>query len=171
MNSGILLESIDQQMIIALRNGEAAGYYANYISMLNIFSIGISSLIVILLPTFTALISNKENQKLEFFKTKLYTYMSVFCLSLSCILFALAPQLTTLLFGNEYLTSGEFLRFTVLLYVFNVLSMINFTLLAALGKVRAKTLLTISIGVLNVILNYILIQYFGTYGVLSATII
>lgn len=160
MNSGILLGAIDQQMIISILGAHDAGIYANYLSMIGVFTIGITPLWIMLVPTFTALLSQGAREKLNFFKTKLYSYVLVFSLSLSFFLFVLAPDLTSLLYGEAYLESGFLLRFSVFFYTLNVLATLNFTLLSALGKVKAKTLLTIGVGILNILLNYLLIHRF-----------
>lgn len=171
MNSGILLWAIDQQMILSLAGWKEAGLYANYLSLIGIFSIGIMPLVIMLVPTFTALLAQGERERLELFKTKLYSYISVFSISLSVLLFVLAPQLATLLYGDVYLASWLLLRVSVFFYTFNVLATINFTLLSALGKVRAKTLLTIGVWLLNIFLNYFLIQRFASMGSLYSTIL
>ena len=92
-------------MILSLAGWKEAGLYANYLSLIGIFSIGIMPLVIMLVPTFTALLAQGERERLELFKTKLYSYISVFSISLSVLLFVLAPQLATLLYGDGYLAS------------------------------------------------------------------
>lgn len=84
---------------------------------------------------------------------------------------ALAPELAQLLYGQQYQASGSLLRIASLCYVFNILAILNFTLLSALGKVKIKTLLTLGVGVLNVFLNLFFIRWWGGYGALVATIL
>lgn len=87
------------------------------------------------------------------------------------MLVALAPELAQLLYGQQYQASGSLLRIASLWYVFNILAILNFTLLSALGKVKVKTLLTLGVGVLNVFLNRFFIRWWGVYGALVATIV
>ncbi|MDO4714145.1 MAG: polysaccharide biosynthesis C-terminal domain-containing protein [bacterium] len=87
------------------------------------------------------------------------------------MLVALAPELAQLLYGQQYQASGSLLRIASLWYVFNILAILNFTLLSALGKVKVKTLLTLGVGVLNVFLNRFFIRWWGVYGALGATIV
>lgn len=84
---------------------------------------------------------------------------------------ALAPELAQLFYGQQYQASGSLLRIASLCYVFNILAILNFTLLSALGKVKIKTLLTLGVGVLNVFLNLFFIRWWGVYGALVATIL
>lgn len=84
---------------------------------------------------------------------------------------ALAPELAQLLYGQQYQASGSLLRIASLCYVFNILAILNFTLLSALGKVKIKTLLTLGVGLLNVFLNLFFIRWWGVYGALVATIV
>lgn len=87
------------------------------------------------------------------------------------MLLALAPELAQLLYGQQYQASGSLLRIASLCYVFNILAILNFTLLSALGKVKIKTLLTLGVGLLNVFLNLFFIRWWGVYGALVATIL
>lgn len=105
MNSGILLGAIDQQMIVAMVGPKEAGLYANYLSLIGIFSVGILPLVIMLVPTFTMLLAQGIKERVELFKTKLYSYIMIFSLSLSAVLFVLAPQIATLLYGEAYLAS------------------------------------------------------------------
>ncbi|MDO4714144.1 MAG: hypothetical protein Q4B28_05945 [bacterium] len=69
-------------MIIAMQGQSSAAIYSNYLSLINLFALGVLPLTGMLVPTFTALIGQGEQQKLEQFKTQLYTWMIVFAVSL-----------------------------------------------------------------------------------------
>ncbi len=166
-----LLWQIDQQFVIYFLGAEKAWYYANYLSLIFSFSILTGPLLWYLFPLTTELIEKKEHEKLKELKNMLYKYFSVFAISVSGLFIVLGPEIATILFGQKFIYSGQLLSYSAWFLIFYVLFSINFSLLAGMGKVKARAKI-IGIALLsNIILNLIFIQMRWVIGVIAATMI
>ena len=170
MNASILLGQIDQQMIIVLMWPESAGYYSNYLSLWQISTVIIWPIFALLFPMFTELLAKKDKEKTSLLQNFLYTYLTVFTLSLSTLFLILWPEIASILFGVKFAISGQLLQFsTIFLFLWMLLN-INFSMLWSMWKVKTNVKILWIAAFMNIILNYLLIPWVGLYGAIIATI-
>jgi O-antigen/teichoic acid export membrane protein len=129
-NAGVILGQIDQQMIVNLLSPEAAGYYANFLSLSTIFNVFLGPLLGFLFPLYSELIHRDSKESIHHLNRILFTYFPAFSFIVSGFLFALAAPLTLFLFGEKYALSAELLQHMAPFIVFNILIQITFSALA-----------------------------------------
>lgn len=171
MNAWLLLWMLDQQMVIFFLGPKKAGYYTNYLSLLNVIWIFVGPIFWLLRPLFTEIFTKKDWKKLKLLQDFLYSYLWVFTLSFSALFVVLGPEIATILFGSKYLLSGNLLTFGAGSFVINILSGINFSILAGMGKVKKKTLIVLLGAVVNVMLNLLFLQFLWLYWIILSTIL
>lgn len=157
-----LLGQVDQQMIINILGPKSAGYYSNFFSLLNMYSVVITPLLILTFPIVTELITKKKYQQLKDFQNLLYKYFSIFAISISGIFFAFWPEIASILFGTKFLYSWQLLVYTSPFLILNILPIINFGILAGLGKVKARVKVILVALIANILLNFLLLYIFKT---------
>lgn len=170
MNAWILLGQIDQQMIIVLMWPESAWYYSNYLSLWQISTVIIGPIFALLFPMFTELLAKKDKEKTSLLQNFLYTYLTVFTLSLSTLFLVLWPEIAAILFGVKFAISWKLLQFSTLFLFLGMLLNINFSMLSSMWKVKTNVKILWIAAFMNIILNYFLIQWIGLYWAIVATI-
>lgn len=159
-NIGSLLGQIDQQMIINILGPKAAGYYSNFFSLLTTYTVIITPILTLTFPIVTELITKNDHSKLKEFQNILYKYFSVFALSIGGIFFAFWPELASMLFGTKFIYSGQLLVYAAPFLILNVLVIINFGILAWLGKVKERVKVLLVALIANIIINFLLLYVF-----------
>ncbi len=160
-----ILSQIDMQMIIVLLGTESAWYYTNYLSIIGIPFILIAPIFAFLLPVFSELYSkNKESRDIIKIKKNLQDFTCSLWISLNIFFFVFATYIAYVLFWENFLLSWEILKYSILLLTFNFLLQINFNILATIWKIKNRLYIIIFTIFINVIGNYILIQYLWVYG-------
>ncbi|PZM83942.1 hypothetical protein DLH72_03030 [Candidatus Gracilibacteria bacterium] len=166
---GVLLSQIDMQMIIVMLDTQKAGYYTNYLSIINIPFIILGPIFAFLFPVFSELYSKGEKEKINFLKNKFINIFLLIGIIFNGFMFIFAENIAFVLFGENYIESGIILRYSILFLIFNFLLQINFNLMAGIGEVKQRAkILTIAI-FFNFVLNFILIKFIGVYGAALAT--
>lgn len=173
INIGSLLGLVDQQIVINLLWPKDAGYYSNYFSLLTTYSIIISPLLLRVFPIVTELITKNQMHQLKMLQDILYKYFSVFALSIGWLFAIFGKEIAIVLFGTKFLYSWELLVYSWPFLIINVLYIINFAILAWLGKVRARVKILWIALLLNVLINIALLYVFkiGLPGAVIAMII
>lgn len=170
-NAANLLTQIDQQMIIIILWPKMAWFYANYLSLLAIGSILIWPIVWIIFPLVSEFYTKKDTKKLQDFQRLLFTYFSIFAVSLSWIFISLHKELALLFYGEKFLFSWNLLWFVSPFLVLWILVGLCFSFLNGLWKVREKVKIILFVGILNIIMNLIFMKYWGVYGVIVSTIV
>ncbi len=168
-----LLGQVDQQMIINILGPEAAGYYTNFFSLLLLYSVIVAPILSLTFPLVTELITKNHHQQFKEFQNILYKYFSVFALSIWWLFFAFWPEIASIFFGTKFIYSGQLLAYTSPFLILNVLFIINFGILAWLGKVKARVKVLLVALIANIILNFLLLYIFKIWlpGAIIAMII
>ena len=162
INIGSLLWLVDQQIVINLLWPKEAGYYTNYFSLLTTYTIIVSPLLLRVFPIVTELITKNQMHQLKLLQDILYKYFSVFAISIGWLFVVFGKELAIVLFGTKFLYSWELLIYSWPFLIINVLYMINFAILAWLGKVRARVKILWIALLVNIIINVILMYIFKT---------
>lgn len=164
-----ILGQIDMQMIIYMLGTEDAGYYTNYLSIIGIPFMIIWPIFWLLFPIFSEMHSKWEHEKIKLVKQIFTSNFLLIWMASNIFLFVFALPMTYVLFGEKFLTSWVILQYSVLLLVFNFLLQINFNILAGIGKVLERVKIICVAIVVNVIMNWLLINAIGVAGASLAT--
>ncbi len=138
-NVWVVLTQIDQQLIINLLWPTAAGYFTNYLSVINIYTVITTPILWLIFPIVSEIMAKKDIIKLALLQNTLYKYFSIFALSIGGLFFVLGPEIATIFFGQKFLHSWELLRYSSPFLIINILFTINFAILAGTGKVKERT--------------------------------
>lgn len=163
-NVGMVLSQVDMQLIIYLLGTKDAGYYTNYLSIIGIPFLIITPIIGFLFPVISELHGKWDEEKIATIKTLFYKYFAVIGAFTGMFMFVFGPEIAQILFGEKFAMSGTILQYSAFFIVLNFLLQINFQILAGVGRIHERVkILTVGL-IINVILNLILIHYYGVVG-------
>jgi O-antigen/teichoic acid export membrane protein len=158
-SAATILSQIDMQMIIYILWTTDAGYYTNYLSIINIPFLIIWPVLGFLFPVFSELYSKQNIEKIKFIKQIFTKIFLIIGIMFNIFFFIFAPILAYTIFGEKFIESGNILKYSILLLVFNFLLQINFNLMAWVWRVKERVKI-ISIAIFfNFIANLILIKF------------
>lgn len=155
---------IIQQMVIYFLGAEAAGYYANFLSLFYLGNILIGPIIGLIFPMVSELIEKKEQKKLWLLFSFFYNYFSIFIVNISVIFLVLGPEIAIALFGKNYELSGQLFSLSWIFLVFNILTGFNFSVLAGLGKIKERVKILSIATVITIIFTFGTIKFFWLQG-------
>jgi O-antigen/teichoic acid export membrane protein len=128
-----------------------------------------SSLMIFLVPIIAE--HNTDGKWLRQNTKKIILYSGIMNVLISVVLFFLAPYIICLLWGSEYLDSVPCFRILAINYFFMATFRMPCTnILAVLHKVNFNLWLGIAAGILDIVLDYVLIINLGAVGAALATI-
>ena len=159
VNAGVLLSQIDMQMVVFLLGTEAAGYYANYLSIIRIPFILLTPGIVFLFPVISDLFAKEKYDKIALIKSLFSQYFFILGLISGAMFLLLGTDITTLLFSDKFETSGHILAYSAPFLFFNFLLQIHFQILSGTGQVKERMWILMQSVVLNTVLNVLFIRY------------
>jgi O-antigen/teichoic acid export membrane protein len=96
-------------------------------------------------------------------------WVAVFTFPIFLLTFSLAEPITVLLFEERYRGSAVYLAILSLGQYFNAALGFNGLTLKVIGRVRYVVVLNIAAGIVNIVLNVLLIPRYGALGAASAT--
>ena len=117
----------------------------------------------------------RHSNDLEYMRnlqTKLQRGMLAFSIPVSIVLIIIAKPLILLIFGSEY--QDSVLPFQILAFGFWIIGtfrIINGNILASLGHAKLAMWVNISIMLINIVLTYILVNYFGIIGAAVSVVV
>lgn len=164
-----LLSQVDMQMIIYILWNKDAGYYTNYLSLINIPFMIIGPIFSFLFPVFSEMIAKNEHSKIKIIKSIFTKNFLSFSITFSILFFVFGSVIASILFWDKFLMSWIILQYSILFLSFNFLLQINFNILAANGKVKERLHIILIALLFNTILNYILILWIWVAGAAVAT--
>lgn len=94
--------------------------------MISTYTIITTPVLSLIFPIVSEIMAKRDKTKLELLQNTLYKYFSVFALSIGGLFFVLGPEITTILFGQKFLHSGELLMYSSPFLIINILFTINF---------------------------------------------
>ena len=168
--SGYVYGRIDQIMIQFSLDSTNVGYYDVSVRLTEILAFLPG---IILASLFPALINAKTKSHFEY--RKRFFSLAAICLiistSLTLVMFLTAPIIIAFLFGPEFEESINILR----VYVWSTIGTVAYSLIQnyLIAENRTRFILSLSIlgAVINITLNYLLIDTFGAIGAAFATLI
>ena len=163
-NVGNLFGQIIQQMVIYFLGAEAAGYYANFLSLFLIGNILLGPIMWLIFPIVSELTEKKDHNKLWFLCSFFYNYFSILVFSVSILFISLGPEIAITFLGEKYLASGWLLSRASFFLLFNIFSGFNFSILAGLGKIKERVKILGIWTIVTILLAYWGINFFGLKG-------
>ncbi|MEM1988840.1 MAG: flippase [Candidatus Woesearchaeota archaeon] len=165
----LLLIYTDSILLTILKGNEEVGYYNIAIPVFTILMTLISPIQSFVFPYVSEKFHLNEKKSIEKLINLLYNYSLLFTLPLS-ILFASFPELIIkTLFGEKYLEASFAVVIFSLSLIFYTIRDFNFGIIAGIGKVKERSLILLIGGIINLILDLILIFNYGKNGAALAT--
>lgn len=124
----------------------------------------------VLYPIVSELWAKKDTKRLTEGIRLLYKYSFVLTMPAFLTFLVFAPLAIKILFGADYVSGYIALQILLIGILFLLVSTINNTVLAAIGKPTAVTKSFLIVALINTILNFILIPLFGIEGAATATL-
>ena len=160
-NVGNLFGQIIQQMVIYLLGAEAAGYYANFLSLFYVGSVIIWPIIWLIFPLVSELAEKDNKGKIWFLFSLFYTYFSVLTISISVLFVVFSLDISLIFFGSKYSISGYLLSRWSLFLPFHILVNFNFSVLAGMGKIVERVSIIALSSLITLVITYFLIKFYG----------
>ncbi len=164
-NVTMILAQVDMQIVLLLLGTREAGYYSNYLSLINIPFIFSVPAIHFLFPVIAHMDDETARKKIRILKGAFTRAFVVFGLLSGGFLFAFSEPMAVLFFGEAYRASGVILAYSSLLIVFNLLLQLNFQILGATDRMKIRMIILIVGLVVNIGASLALIEGLGTSGV------
>lgn len=161
---------IDIMMLAWLRGDHAAGTYAATVRISEVFDLAP----VILLTAASPFLFNGMRNNIKAFSAifqVVLTYLNILFLAGAVIISLMAPFLVWLLFGESYSESAGFLSIHIFGIVFIAQGVATQYWWVARRRQRIVMWRALAGGVVNVVLNLLLIPEYGGYGAAIATVI
>lgn len=163
-NITLLLSQLDVQMLLVMRGTTEVGIYSNYLSLIGIPFILLTPIIGMIFPVVSAYYGANRMQEITTIASTFARVFSILGLLTISVTVLYAEGSGVFFFGDKFRESGYILLYSIGFIIFNFLLQINFNLLAAVGKVKARLRITSMGLVVNLLLNLVLIHFFGAEG-------
>jgi O-antigen/teichoic acid export membrane protein len=100
----------------------------------------------------------KDIQKMQLVWSEFSLYFSILGIWTGFFLFQMGETLSLIFFSEKFRESGTIMAYSGFFLVFNLLSQINFQILAGTGRVKDRIRILLIILPINIVLNLICIQ-------------
>ncbi|MEM2115709.1 MAG: flippase [Candidatus Woesearchaeota archaeon] len=165
----IFLINTDILVLTWLRGNEDVGYYNIAIPIFTILTTFISPIFSFVVSFVAEKFHSKNFKSIERVLSLLYNYSLLVSLPLT-ILFASFPELIiNTLFGEKYLPAKYTLTLFSMSLWFYTLRDVNFATMVGIGKVKERSKVLLISGIVNLILDIVLVALFGKEGAAFAT--
>lgn len=168
---GALYNKVDITMLGVMASDKIVGLYSNAYKGIDVILTLCAAITAIFLPRLS--IYGKENkQKLESLLNLGYKAITFISLPAAVGLFIIAPQLTVLLFGEEFTAAALTMRIFSSLIIIRVYGdLFSYQLLIAMGEENKRVIVALIATIVNIILNAILIPKMMQNGAAIASIV
>lgn len=168
--SAYLMKSIDSWMLIFLINPAAAGVYSVAQKISTIFDAPANTVATVMFPKMVRAIKEEGVQAARPYFEKSVAILTM--IMLPCVLFTLvfAEEIVLLIGKVRYAEAIPVLQLTVLFGLLLPLDKQVGVMLDATGRQKMNTLFVLRNAVLNLVLNYFFITYYGVIGAALATL-
>lgn len=129
-----------------------------------------SAFLVSVYPQFSFLF-NKSIKSLQLLYKKSLIYLVMFGIFVFIGTFFFAKFILLTVYSTEFLEAVTILKILTIITLFLAISKINFCLLNAMHKQHTVAYLTVYFGTTNIILDILLVQIYGVYGLLYSSIV
>ena len=132
----------------------------------------LTSVTMIIVPRMSILYLNKQYAEVNKLLSKALKIIILLSLPMIIGIFFTADDIIVLLYGQEYMKSGQILKILTILLIITPIGYLLGSRVLFITKNEKKMIIPVSIGaVVNVIGNYVLIQYYNGVGAAWSTVI
>ncbi|MEW5896113.1 MAG: oligosaccharide flippase family protein [Nanoarchaeota archaeon] len=126
----------------------------------------------VMLPMSSELSVSGQNERILHLLKLIHKYLFLLLVPIYTIIFTFSGWILKSLFGVQYETGSLGLKLLGLGFFFSGLSIVNYSVLIGIGRPKEATKVTLLVNALNLILNLILIPFFGAFekGYLGAIV-
>lgn len=164
--------SADTTMLGFMTSDYHVGLYGTSVKIYTILKNAISALLVVMIPQFSLIFSQGENEEASRFFSKIFSILTVLVLPMMVGLFMLSEDAVILISGKEFLKASEPLR---LLSIAGLLSLYAYMYTQCIlipNKKESIVFLATSVSALvNILLNFLLIPLWGINAAAITTIV
>ncbi len=173
MLSGIMVvafQTTDHIMLLNMIDEKENGYYTAAITSAGVVQFVYTAIIDSYRPL---ILSNKKENSKDYQKnvSSLYSIVSYLALAQSVGFFILAKPIIQVLYGADYMPSVPVLRILVWYLMFSFMGVIRNVWILAEQKQKYLWIINLLGAAFNVLLNYILIPYYGASGAALASFV
>lgn len=167
-----LFRYMDKIMLGFITNKIQVGLYENADKVINMPMTVIISFSTVMLPRITTLISTGNKERSEYYTTLSYRYMELIAIGMCFGLYCVADLFSLIFWGEEFISCGiliKILAFTIPFSTYSCIMRTQYLMPHKKDKIYVKSMLYG--GVLNLLLNYILINLYSGVGAAIATLV
>lgn len=167
-----LFRYMDKIMLGFITSKTQVGLYENADKVINMPMTIIISFSTIMLPRITSLISTGNKEKSEYYASLSYKYMELIAIGMCFGMFCVANLFSLIFWGEEFISCGNLIKilaFTIPFSTYSCIIRTQYLMPHKKDKIYVKSMLYG--GILNLILNYILINLYSGIGAAIATLI
>jgi O-antigen/teichoic acid export membrane protein len=166
---GVIITNIDTAMIGYFRDSIDVGIYNAALPTARITGLVFAPLTVVFLPVITELYSKNEMPELEIIYKTTIKWIFIFLTPLLLILLFYPKTIITFLFGELYSNGSLALVFLSMGLTLRGLGSLHSALLSMIKKTNIIFYVTLAVTIVNIFLNWILIQKIGITGAAMAS--
>ena len=169
--AGMIFGYTDTILLTYFRTLKEVGLYNVALPTMKVISVIGVAFTSILFPLSSELWAKKRKDQLGKGLGMLYKYALILVFPLALLMFLFPEIILGILFGGEFKAAGGVLRILAIGYLINTLSGVNNTTLSGIGKPKEVSKIMFSGACMNLILNLILIPFYGMEGAAISTTI
>jgi O-antigen/teichoic acid export membrane protein len=165
----VLMHTSDTLLLGYFHNSEVIASYQAILPTVRVNAMVMTSFSLLFTPMAARLFANNDRDGIDALYWRTAIWLAVLTFPMFVLTFSLAQPLTLLLYGARYSDSAVYLSMLGFAYYFNACLGFNGVTLKVLGKIKYIVFMNIAIGVLNILLNLLLIPRYGALGATVAT--
>lgn len=174
MTSDLLYSVLNTSDVVLLgryRDSEAVAAYRVVLPAAKLNQFVMTSFALLFVPLVSRLLERGDREKISELYWRTAAWIAVATFPVFALTFTMADDLSALMFGEIYRSSGTYLSLLAVGYYFNAALGFNGLTVKTAGKVKYTIVISLAAAVMNIVLNLILIPAHGPLGAAIATLI
>jgi O-antigen/teichoic acid export membrane protein len=163
-SSSIVMSYLDTVMVSSIAGTLEAGYYAAALPTAKLLFIITMPLALITFPLTSRKHHEKDFAYLRTFFRYVHEWIVLLILPAAGVLLAFSTEILRIIFGEAYVPASNTLSVLAVSFVLGGIASVQTNILAGLGKPKSRAKVVILAGIVNIILNLILIPVYGGVG-------
>lgn len=163
-SSTVIMSYLDTVMVSSISGTLEAGYYSVALPTAKLLLIITVPIALIAFPLTSKKHYEKEFAYLSTFFRYTHEAIILAILPATGILLVFAPEILRIIFGEAYILAAPILVVLALTFALGGIVSVQANIIAGLGKTKARALFVVIAGIVNVIMNLILIPSYGGIG-------
>jgi len=169
--SSILSTSIDQMMLGSIISPKASGSFNIAVRITNLVEIPTSAVAAIVFPQSAKRLTSEGIEAVKYLYEKSVGTIIAILLPSLIILFLFSDVFITIIAGKTYEDAVPLLRITLFYSLFVPFGRQFGTILDSIGKTKITFVVVVIVALINILLNYFLINKIGILGAAYATLL